>query len=92
MRARKLDDSIAAREPLPQHRRLFATFIEEVRKRFAFLAEYGWKEHEARWPLVEYRTPVTRLVIWLLPARDSEHFHVEARFEAVKLDYARRRL
>jgi hypothetical protein len=77
-----LDASIAAREPLPQHRSLFAAFTEEVRKRFAFLAEYGWKEDEARWPWVGYRTPRTRLVITLRPAADNEHFFAELWFEA----------
>ena len=61
---------------------LFATFADEVRNRLGFLAEHGWREHAARWPLVEYRTPSTRLVIRLRPAADDEHFFAEGLFES----------
>lgn len=64
-------------------RSLFASFCAEVRERFAFLADHGWEEHEARWPLVEYRSQVMRFVIWLRPAPDDEHFFAVAAFDAV---------
>ena len=61
---------------------LFETFADEVRNRLGFLTEHGWREHEARWPFVEYRTPATRLVVRLRPAADDEHYFAEGLFEA----------
>jgi hypothetical protein len=77
-----LGEPTAAREPLPRHRWLFRTFVEEVRRRFAFLADHGWSEHDARWPSVEYRSPSLRLVISLVPAHSSAYFFVDGEFEA----------